>query len=105
MGVQDFSFEFHSDLPNFDERLRIEAEERLRDLRAGHTDLIGAAVAVNRIAHGETPHWFRARVVAYARPENIVAVEKDEVAEVALKNALKAVERQVREKREKLQRR
>jgi hypothetical protein len=36
------------------------------------------------------------------RPEDVVAVEKGKAAEVALKGALDAVERQVRQRRDKL---
>jgi hypothetical protein len=41
-------------------------------------------------------------VVVYIRPENIAAVEKAESVEAALKGALAAIERQVREHRERL---
>ena len=43
-----------------------------------------------------------ARVVVYIRPENIAGVAQDETAEKALRGALQAVERQVRERRDKL---
>jgi hypothetical protein len=42
-------------------------------------------------------------VVAYIRPENIVAVEKAGALDAALKGALAALERQVRRRREKFQ--
>lgn len=99
----DFEFEFYSDLPHVTSEWRAEAESRLRALAEGESDLIGASVAVEEEAKGEDPpHVYQARVVAYARPENVVAVEKGETIEVALGGALDAVERQVRERREKL---
>jgi ribosome-associated translation inhibitor RaiA len=100
--TQDFTFEFHTDLETLEDELQTEAEERLRKLGQGHSDLIGAAVAVRGIVHAETPHRFEARVVVYARPNQIAAVEKAESPKMALKGALTAVERQVREKREKM---
>ena len=99
----NFDFEFYSDKSLVVGGLRAEAERRLRALAEGQTDLIGASVAVEEQAKGEDrPHLYRARVVAYARPDNIVAVEKDGTIEAALRGAIDAVERQIRERREKL---
>jgi ribosome-associated translation inhibitor RaiA len=105
----DFTFEFLNDTETLttdeENRLRDEAERRLRKLQGGHSDLIGAAVTVERMEHDETPHLYRARAVAYIRPENIAGVGKRDTAQGALKEALTAVERQVREKRERLRER
>lgn len=100
--TEAFTFEFYSDIEHLNESLSTEAENRLRKLTKGHTDLTGASVAIKRVAHGETPHGFEARVVAYTRPENIAAVEKETSPDLALKHALTAVERQIREKRDRL---
>ena len=97
----DFTFEFNNKVENLDEGVIDEAEDRLRSLAEGKADMVGAAVAVKRIAHGETPHWFQARVVVHIRQEDIVAFEKAESPEQALKGALDAAERQIRERREK----
>jgi ribosome-associated translation inhibitor RaiA len=101
--VVDFEFEFYSeDMPNsqLDDDLRMEADSRLRALAEGRTDMIGASVAVEKPAHGETAYIYQARIVAFIRPDNIVAVEKEDSAMAALQAALDAVERQVRERRE-----
>lgn len=105
MVTPDFDFEFHSDEIQVDPSLREEAEQRIRALTEGHKDIIGASVAVERQAHGETPHLIRARVVVYIRPENLAAVEKADSVMGALKGALDAVERQVRERRARLRER
>jgi len=108
-NMLDFTFEFfdHTDQLSGSEAdaLRTEAEQRLRRLQKGHSDITGAAATIERMAHGETPHLYRARVVAYVRPENIAGVAKQDTPEGALKEALSAVERQVREKRERLRER
>lgn len=98
MPASDFDFEFYSPVRALD-GLRAEAERRLRKLAAGRRDMIGASVTVERPAHGETSFVYRARIVAYVKPENVAAVEKADSAEAALKAALSAVERQVRERR------
>ncbi len=107
MDVVDFSFEFRDEVPlpgNTNANLRSEAEGRLRALAAGHTDVIGASVAVEELTGSTTLHRYEVRVVVYKRPQHIAAVEKQETVEGALKGALSAVERQVREARNRLDR-
>ena len=101
-GFVEFEFEFYSEAPDVDGDLREEAERRLWDLTEGHDDITGASVGIDELTGSETPHLYQARVVVFMRPNNITAVEKEEVAEFALKKALSAVERQVYEAREKL---
>jgi ribosome-associated translation inhibitor RaiA len=100
----DFTIEFNSDLDDtsFEEELFLEADSRLQTLAKGHSDITGAAVTVRRPAVAETPPLHEATVVAYVRPNNMVGKEKQESAVGALKAALDAVERQIREKRDKL---
>jgi hypothetical protein len=64
--------------------------------------VIGASVALDQPASGESPYLYQARVVVYARPEHIAATEKGADLHSTLKGALNAVERQVRERRAKL---
>ncbi len=101
MDTDDFEFEFYSTIPNADVRLKQEAERRLRELTKGHKDLIGASVAVEEWANRTTPFVYRARVVAFIRPDNLAAEEKADTPEAALKGALDGVIRQIREQREK----
>lgn len=101
MDNPDFDFEFYSEVPNVPEELKLEVLDRLESLAAGKKDMVGASVAIERIAHGETPHFYQARIVAYIKPKNIAAVEKAENLEMALKGALVAIERKIRKKREK----
>lgn len=99
----DFPIEFHSEIDSQDFDLYAEAEERLRKLAKGHTDITGASIVVELPAEKRsTPFVYRARVVVYSRPEYISAEEQADDAYTALKVALSAVERQVRQKREKL---
>ena len=99
---ESFTIQFQSEgLPD-DGYLREEAERRLRALADEADDIAGASVVVERMEHETTPHRFRARVVAFVRPENMAATEKSDSARGALKGALTALERQVRSKREKL---
>lgn len=98
----EFAFEFYTEVPDADDALRLETDRRLRTLTEGHTDITGASVALEELTGETTPNRFQARVVVYMRPDNIASVEKAETAEGALKGALSAVERQVRQARDKL---
>ena len=109
MSNQEFTFEFVNETENLgevlDERLYTEAETRLRKLQKGHTDLIGAAVSLEEPAKAQTNFVYRARVVVYIRPENMAAAAQAADAMGALKEALSEIERQVRERRDKLRQR
>ena len=106
MATLDFTFEFHGEIPDlrdtFENELRVEAERRLLALAEGHTDLVGASVVLEQPALAESAYLHQARVVAYGRPDHVAAVEKDASLERALRGALDAVERQVRQRRERL---
>jgi hypothetical protein len=79
--------------------MHMEADRRLRALSKGHTDITGASVSVEELTGDVTPHIYQVTIVLYMRPEHIVAVEKRDSAISALKGALSAAERQVREER------
>lgn len=100
----DFTLELNSEgLSQEAERaLFVQADNRLRSLAEGHTDLIGAAVSLKQPANKEGPPIFEATVVTYIRPTNIAATEKADNPSIALKGALDGVERQIRKKRERL---
>ena len=107
MDELDFTIEFNSDFEDesFEAELMSQAESRLRELATGHDDLTAAAITIRQPAKGETAPLHEATVVAYVRPERIVGKEKQESPSGALKGALDAVERQLRQKREKLRER
>jgi ribosomal subunit interface protein len=101
MEMLDLPIEFHAEVGQATDQLEREAEERLMELSKGHSDMTGASVLIERQAHGETPHLYRARVTVYMRPKNQNAQEKHESMQLALKGALDAIERQVRKSRAK----
>lgn len=82
--------------------LAAKADKRLRELTKGNQDMTGAAITVRRAAKGETPHLYEATVVVYVRPERVTVTEQKGSPTAALNGALDAIERQIRERREKL---
>jgi ribosome-associated translation inhibitor RaiA len=105
MDFVDFEYEYYSEIEQMDAELSAEAERRLRALAEGHSDIVGARVAMEELTSSQTPHLYEATITVYKRPENVVAVEKADAPETALKAALSAVEREIREYRERLRER
>jgi ribosome-associated translation inhibitor RaiA len=102
MDPLDFQCEFRSKVPDLEDALRAEAKDRLLALARGHTDMIGASVTPDELTRETTPHRFEARIVVYMRPTNQAAAEKADSSPGALKGALNAIERPIREARNKL---
>lgn len=100
MNELEFTIEFNGEdlYETTEAALFREADRRLRDLADGHSDLIGSAVTIRHPAAA----LYEATVVVYGRPEHLSATEKDSDPAIALKGALKAIERQVRQRRDKL---
>lgn len=107
MRLLDFTIEMNTTLENKDRENAMfgYVDERLHVLADGHDDLTGAAINIRQPASGETPPLHEATVVVYSRPENIAATEKADTPENAVRGALQAVERQVRDKRTRLRER
>lgn len=102
MAATEFPIEFHAEPAGFNDQLREKTRARLRRLKGEHTDMVGASVTVEEIAKGETAFRYEFTVVAYMRPDRLVASKKGADVRQAMKQALHALERQVRERRAKL---
>lgn len=105
MNELDFTIELNSQglSDRVEADMFLEADTRLRELAGDHNDLTGGAINVRQPAQApETPFIYEVTVVAYGRPEHMAATKKDGDPMIALKEALNAIERQVREKRDKL---
>jgi ribosome-associated translation inhibitor RaiA len=102
MGSSDFYIDYNIEVSDVGDEFNRETEQRLRELASAHSDIIGAAVALERTADTETYDVYRVRIVVYKRPQDIVVTKYDSNPMVALRDALDALEEQVRESREKL---
>jgi ribosome-associated translation inhibitor RaiA len=105
MSQTDFSYEFTTNIAEPDEQMSIYTEATLLELAEGHTDMTGAAVAVEELTGSETPHAYRARIVVYMRPRNINVEEKADDPMKTLQEALHTLKRQIRENRDRLRER
>jgi ribosome-associated translation inhibitor RaiA len=105
MDEANFSIEFNNkidDIKKSENEFYDLAVDRLSKLSEGHNDISGAVVNLKQPSQGrETSHIYEATVVVYMGSEHIAATQKGENLSGTLDGALDAVERQVREGREK----
>ena len=102
MGSSDFYIDYNIQVPDAGEVFKRETEQQLRDLASAHTDMIGAAVALEKVADTQSHDVYRVRILVYKRPRDIVVTKQDSDPMVTLRDALDALEEQVRASREKL---
>jgi ribosome-associated translation inhibitor RaiA len=102
MGSSDFYVDYNIEVSEVNDNFKRETELRLRDLAADHSDMIGAAVALEKVADTQTYDVYRVRIVVYKRPQDIAVAKQDPDPMVALRDALDVLEEQVRTSREKL---
>ena len=101
-----FPIEFNNeidDVKKSENEFFTQAVDRLSTLSEKHNDISGAVVNFKQPAQArETDHVYEVTIVAYMRgSEHIAATQQDEQFRAALDGALDAIERQVRERREK----
>jgi len=68
MGSLDFYVDYNIEVSEVDDEFQRETEQRLRELASSHWDMIGAAVALEKIADTKTYDVYRVRIVVYKRP-------------------------------------
>lgn len=102
MGNSDFYIDYNIDVSDVSDQFSRETEQRLRELASSHSDMIGAAVSLERVADTTTYDLYRVRIVLYKRPADIAVTKQDADPMVALRGTLHTIEDQVRTSREKL---
>ena len=102
MGSSDFYVDYSIEVSDVNHEFERETEQRLRELASFHTDIIGAAVALEKTVDTQTYDLYRVRIILYKRPQDIVVTKEDEDPLVTLRQALQAIEEWVRISRDKL---
>jgi len=102
MGSSDFYIDYNIEIPEVGDEFKRETERRLGQLASSHADMVGAAVALEKVADTETYDVYRVRIVVYKRPQDIAVKKQDADPMVTLREALDTLEEQVRASREKL---
>ena len=102
MGSSDFYIDYNIEVADVGDAFKRETEQQLRDLAASHSDMIGAAVALEKTVDTESYDIYRVRIVVYKRPQDIAVSKQGADPMATLREALDALEEQVRASREKL---
>ena len=102
MGSSDFYIDYNIEVSGVSDGFKRETEQRLRELAATHSDMIGAAVSLEKVSDTQTYDVHRVRIVVYKRPQDIVVTKQDPDPMVTMRDALDTLEEQVRKSRDKL---
>ena len=102
MGNSDFYIDYNIEVSDVGDEFKRETERRLRELASSHSDMVGAAVALEKTVDTQSYDLYRVRIVVYMRPQDIVVTKEDEGPMVTLKQVLDTLEEQIRTSREKL---
>ena len=102
MGSSDFYIDYNIEVPEAGDEFKRETEQRLRELAGSHTDMVGAAVALEKTVDTQWYDIYRVRIVVYMRPQDVAVSKEEADPMVALREALDTLDSQVRTAREKL---
>ncbi len=97
-----FAIEYYAGSAHLSQRDKDSIEVRIHKLARGHRDISGASVAVECISGANKHAEYKARLVVYCKPANIAASRTHDSVRSAVSEALEAVERQIREQRERM---
>ena len=102
MGSSDFYIDYNIEVSDVGDEFQRETEQQLRELASSHSDIIGAAVALEKTADTQTYDVYRVRIIVYKRPQDIAVAKQGADPMATLRETLDALEEQVRAAREKL---
>lgn len=102
MGSSDFYIDYNIEVAEAGDEFKRETELRLRELTSTHSDMVGAAVSIEKVADTQTYDVYRVRIVVYKRPKEIAVAKQGADPMVTLREVLDTIEEQVRESRDKL---
>ena len=102
MGNSDFYVDYNIEVSDVSDRFQSETEQRLDDLTAERSDIVGAAVALEKTVDTQSYDVYRVRIVLYKRPQDIAVTKEGPDPMLILREALDTLEEQVRDSREKL---
>ncbi|MCY4158757.1 MAG: HPF/RaiA family ribosome-associated protein [Bacteroidetes bacterium] len=97
----EFSIEYYAENAHLRQRDKDTIEARIHKLTRGHRDISGASVAIECVSGANKRAEYKARLVVYCRPANIAASCTHDSVQIAVSEALEAIERQIREQRER----
>jgi len=97
-----FDIEYYTESANLTEREKKIIESRVHKLARGHRDISGASVALECVSGANKRAEYKARLVVYCKPANVAASRTHASVYSAVTDALDAVERQIRDQRDRM---
>ena len=97
-----FSIEYYVEDGRLGKRERDAIDSRIYRLAHGYRNISGASVALECVSGSNKRAEYKIRVVVYCKPTNIAASRTQDSDRLAVSEALEAIERQVREQRERM---
>lgn len=97
-----FDIEYYTESASLTEREKKIIESRVHKLARGHRDISGASVALECVSGANKRAEYKARLVIYCKPANVAASRTHDSVYSAVTDALDAVERQIRDQRERM---
>ena len=101
MASSDFYIDYNIEVPDVGDDFKRETEQRLLELAGSHTDMVGAAVALEKTVDTQSYDVYRVRIVVYMRPQDVSVSKEEADPMVALREVLDTLESQIRTAREK----
>jgi len=98
----EFTIEYYADSAHLQQRDKDTIEARIYKLARGYRDIAGASVAIECVSGANKRAEYKARLVVYCKPANVVSSRTHDSVQTAVSDALEAVERQIREQRERM---
>ena len=98
----EFAIEYYTEGAHLSQRDKNAIEKRIHKLARGHRDIAGASVALECVSGANNHAEYKARLVVYCKPANIAASRTQSSIRFAVSEALEAIERQIREQRERM---
>lgn len=102
--MDSFNFKFHAKGVENEESLEKKSRQRLVKFAKRYNSVKSASVVVTKEAAAETPYLFKTKIIVHIAPKEVIAEKANHSPEVSLKEALEAVERQIRQVEEKKKR-
>lgn len=100
-----FSIEYYVENARLGQREKGAIESRISKLAHSHRNISGASVALECVSGSNKRAEYKVRLVVYCKPTNIAASRTQDSVRLAVSEALEAIERQVREQRERMRER
>lgn len=101
MEPTSFLIEYHSDTPELTDEVKAKIARKIEKLSRGNSDLTAASIAVTTNSGDSQPREYRMRILLTSKLADVTVTEKGGSLPSVVTEALDALERQVRQQRDR----